>query len=217
MLTLPDGSLIRMNVETTLQYAYSPAERRIELSAGEAVFKVAHDASRPLVVHTPTANIRAVGTEFNVSQRPGQATVVSVLDGRVQVTTHPSQATGSAEPSPITESLGIGEEAQVTNGRIEKRAHPDVAKTVAWREGRLYFDEMPLDEIVREFNRYGSPVKLKVEGIAPGSHRFGGTFNADDPASLADILEQQDDLIVERRPGAILIHPRQPEGPQQTN
>jgi len=212
MLTLSDGSAIRMNVETALKIDFDSDRRDIDLLSGEAIFKVAHDAARPFIVHTPTANVRALGTQFNVYQR--QATVVSVLEGRVQIT--PIQR-GAAEPSSATQSLDAGDEAQVTQGRIEKREHPDVAKTVAWREGQVYFDEMPLEDIVREFNRHGGPVRLTVEGIAPGSYRFGGTFNVDEPASLADILEQQDDLIVERHPQEILIRPRQSARERKAN
>lgn len=213
MLTLPDGSWVRMNVDTDLKIDYRAGQRNIELLSGEAVFNVARDPARPFMVRTPTADVRAVGTQFNVYQR--QATVVSVLEGRVQLTTQPSQ--GSVQSRPVTQSLGAGEEAQVTNGRIERRRHPDVAKTVAWRERRLYFDAMPLEDIAREFNRYGGPVRLKVEGIAAGSHRFGGTFNVDDPAALADILEQQDDLIVQRGTREILIRPRLKESEPATN
>ena len=213
----PDGSLIRMNVDTALQIHYSVHARDIELPNGEAVFEVAHDPSRPFVVHTPSARVRAVGTRFNVYQRQDAPTVVSVLEGRVQVTTEASQADKLSERPPAMQSLAAGEEAQVTNGQIKKRARPDVAKTVAWRDGRLYFDEMPLQDIAREFARHGGPVRVTVEGIAPGAYRFGGTFLASDPASLADVLERQNDLIVERRPGEILIRPRPPAGQTPAN
>lgn len=207
-LTLPDGSLISMNVDTAVRIDYAPKARNVELISGEAIFKVAHDASRPFIVHTPAVDIRAVGTQFNVYQRQRQTTLVSVIEGRVQVTTAPAFTVRSVGASIATQNLDAGEEARVTRHRIEKRAHPDVSKTVSWRQRRLYFDDMPLDEMAREFNRYGGPLTLKVEGIAPGSYRFGGTFNADDPASFADILEQQKDLAVERRSDAIVIRRR---------
>jgi transmembrane sensor len=205
-LTLSDGSQVRVNVDTELQIDFSARTREIDFISGEAVFKVAADPSRPFIVRTPAADVRAVGTEFNVHHRG--ATVVSVLEGRVQVTTQPEGVHAAGYTVPAMQNLGAGEEAKILAGRIEKRVHPDVAKTTAWREGRLYCDEMPLDEIIREFNRYGGPVHLKAVGIEPGAYRFGGTFNARDARSLADVLEQQKDLIVERRPGEILIRPR---------
>lgn len=209
---LPDGSRMEMNVDTSIRVGFSQEQRNIELLAGEAVFKVAPDPSRPFTVHTPTVAVRAVGTEFNVYQR--QSTVVSVLEGRVQVTTAMLNEPGSAGVEQT--SLGAGEEAQVQPGRIERRAHADVSKTLAWREGRLYVDDMALDEIVREFNRNGGPVRVRVEGIASGTFHFGGNFNVTDPVSLADILEKQPELIVERQPGEIVIRPRSASGQSGT-
>lgn len=203
-LTLSDGSIVRMNAETALKIDYDARRRDIRMLSGEAIFKVAPDAVRPFVVRTPTAKVRALGTRFNVYQR--KVTVVSVLEGRVQVT--PQLPSGASDQAPAAQRLDAGEEVEIAQGRMAKRAHPDVAKSVAWREGQLYFDAMPLEDIVREFNRHGGPVRLTLEGVAPGTYRFGGTFNVDEPASLADILEEQDDLIVERRPGEIVIRPR---------
>ncbi len=203
-LTLADGSIVRMNVETTLRIHYNGRERDIELTAGEAAFEVAHDAARPFIVHTAGTAVRAVGTQFNVYHRTA-ATVVSVLEGRVQVSTVPAV---SSNPAPTVESVAAGEEARVVDGHIQKHDRPDVQNVASWFEGRLFFDEMPLEEIVREFNRHGGPVRLTTEGVPPGSHRFGGTFNANDPSALADVLEAQGDLEVERRPGEIVIRPR---------
>jgi transmembrane sensor len=211
IVTLPDGSTIEMNVDTSLRVDFDQRKRNIELASGEAVFKVAHDTSRPFIVHTPSAVVRAVGTQFNVYQR--QATVISVLEGRVQVTTAAAEPPSSAAPESSTgTSLAAGEELKIESGKLAKRAHTDVLKTVAWREGRLYVDDMALDEIVDEFNRHGGPVRVRIEGIPSGTFHFGGNFNVTDPASLADILEQQPELIVERRPGEILIRLRPVDG-----
>jgi transmembrane sensor len=66
-LTLPDGSVVRMNVETDLRIDYGSDRRHIQLLSGEAIFKVAPDAGRPFIVSTPSATVRALGTQFNVS------------------------------------------------------------------------------------------------------------------------------------------------------
>jgi transmembrane sensor len=205
-LALADGSVISLNVASAIKVNFSPAERGIYLKSGEAVFKVAHDAARPFVVHTSTANVRAVGTQFNVDRR-SEDTVVSVLEGRVQVTALPPNQQGISGSN--SQSLSAGEEAQVlSNGRIKKRTRADVSKAVAWRERRLIFEETPLEDMVREFNSYGPTIPLKIEGIEPGSHRYGGIFDADDPNSLADLLAKEPDLIVERRDGEIIIRKR---------
>lgn len=204
-VTLPDGSRIFVNALSRLRIDYSQHRRQIELIAGEAVFAVARDPNRPFIVQTSTASVRAVGTQFNVYQRPDDTAVVSVIEGRVQVTRVSSGSAAAARANPEVESLGAGEEAQITKRRIERRAHPDVAKTLGWREGRLYFDETPLEDMVREFDRYGGPLRLKLEDVTPGQYRFGGVFNANEPGVLVEILERQRDLSVERRAGGVVV------------
>ena len=60
---------------------------------GEALFRVHHDAGRPFRVYTDDAIVQAVGTQFDVYRRD-DGTVVSVLEGRVDVT--PAAAVASA-------------------------------------------------------------------------------------------------------------------------
>lgn len=207
-LTLADGSVVTLNVASAIKVDFSPDKRDIYLRAGEAVFKVAHNAARPFFVHTSTANVRAVGTQFNVDRR-SEETVVSVLEGRVQITALSPNQPGAQREAPITQSLSAGEEAQVQpNGQIKRRASADVSKAVAWRERRLVFEETRLEDMVREFNSYGPTAPLKIEGIEPGSRRYGGIFDADDPNSLADLLAKEPDLIVERRDKEIIIRKR---------
>lgn len=199
-MTLDDGSVVILNGDSRLRLAYSKQERNLELQVGEAVFRVARDATRPFQVHTPTAVVRAVGTQFNVSQQ-AQGTVVSVMEGRVRILTAAQSA---------TQDLSAGEEAQIAaSGHIQKKAHPDVARAVAWQRKSLRVEEAPLEQIVAEINRH-SAVKLRLEGIAPGTRRYGGIFDGNDPESLAAVLERESDLIVERRAGEIVIRQAHP-------
>ncbi len=201
-MTLPDGTRMFVNVRSRLRIDYSAAERRVELLAGEAIFEVVQDAGRPFIVQTANAHVQALGTSFNVYQQPDNTSLVSVLEGRVRIT-----PLGAGANAPQT--LAAGEEAQITARRINKRLHPDISKAAGWREGRLYFDETPLEDIVREFNRYGGTPTLQLRDIKPGHFRFGGIFNASDPATMVEVLERQDDLSVTREPdGVVVIRPR---------
>ncbi len=205
-VTLPDGSVVTLNTRTVLRLDYSADARDIRLEAGEAVFKVAQEASRPFTVHTRTAAVRAVGTQFNVYQRP-QDTVVSVLEGRVQVSV---QRGTDNEGTPSTqELLSAGEQAQVAgDGRIDKQTPTDLSEVLSWRERRLKFNETPLAEMVREFNRYGGTPRLRLEGEAAERYRYGGVFDADDPESLAALLAREPDLVLERGEKEIVIRVR---------
>jgi len=209
-IQLADSSIVTLNADSRIQLRLNGTHRDIELLRGEALFKVAHDPSRPFTVQTKTAIVQAVGTQFNVYERPN-GTRVSVLEGRVKVTPlgHSSTGVGATSVAPVTESLSAGQEAQVgADGTFRRNAKADVMKTVAWRERRLIFDDVPLEDMVYEFNRYNRSTRLTLDGVPPGSHHYNGIFDAADPDSLAALLSREPDLIVERQDGEIVIRKR---------
>jgi transmembrane sensor len=197
-LTLADGSLITLNTASEVRVSYSDTERSIDLEAGEAVFRVAPDRKRPFEVQTRLATIRALGTQFNIYQRP-EDILVSVLDGKVAVS---DRITGSVV------TLGAGEQARIpVHGRIEKRERADLTWTLAWQQRRLSFEEAPIEEMVREFNRYNSKVRFRIEGLTPGTYHFGGIFDAYDTESFAALLAREPGLRVEKREHEIIVRP----------
>ena len=83
-VTLSDGSVVHLNTDTVVEAAYSPTERRVRLTRGEAFFSVAKNPQRPFWVEAGAVSVRAVGTAFNVRFRP-QAVEVLVKEGKVSV------------------------------------------------------------------------------------------------------------------------------------
>jgi transmembrane sensor len=197
---LADGSVIDINAQSIVEVRLGAQTRDVRLLSGEALFKVARDARRPFRVHTRDALVQAVGTEFNVYART-DSTTVSVLEGKVQVSTPNEPATPAA--------LDAGQAARIDPvGRIQRDARAVVANAVAWRQRRLVFDRTPLEDMVREFNRYNRSMQLRLEGIASGSRHYSGNFDADDPQSLGALLSKEQDLSVERREGELVIRAR---------
>src|SRR5450631_2775736 len=84
-VTLADGSIIALNTNTIVETNVSRSVRDIYLRKGEAHFQVAHDRSRPFLVHAGDAVVRAVGTQFKVRVRDDQHVDVVVNEGRVEV------------------------------------------------------------------------------------------------------------------------------------
>jgi len=212
---LPDSSVVTLNADSRIQLNLDQAHRNIDLLRGEALFQVAQDPHRPFIVETRTALVQAVGTQFNVYDRPS-GTRISVLDGRVRITALEKDGSSlgkdgsaSAKRIPATQELSAGQEAQVMpDGTIQRNTKADVTKTVAWRERHLIFDDAPLEDMVYEFNRYNRATRLVLDGVPPGSHHYNGVFDAADPQSLADLLSREPDLVVERRDGEIVIRKR---------
>lgn len=200
VVPLADGSVLNLNAQSRVEVRLSKQTRDIELSRGEVLFKVAADKSRPFRVHTPNALVQAVGTQFNVYVKPDGAATVSVVEGKVQILP-PEGTTG--------EPLSAGQAAEVAStGDIARDESANIADTLAWQRRKLVFKHAPLENIVAEFNRYNKTLRLRVEHLPAGKYIFSGAFDADDPASLAELLKREPDLSIQRTDHEIVIRPR---------
>jgi transmembrane sensor len=207
-LELDDGSLLHLNTNSKVTVRFTGQERRVDLLAGEALFRIQRDSSRPFRVHSGRIVIQAVGTQFNVYRRLDDA-VVSVLEGAVQI----SDERNLSGQSPTRIRLNAGEEAQVAyNGSLSKKTLPDVSRVSAWRQRRLIFRDEPLSNIASEFNRYNRTPKIRIEGADIGARRYAAAFDADDPESLLGILGKDRTLRVEQRADELIIRPEPKSG-----
>jgi len=223
---LAEGSIVNLDAQSSIEVRLNRSKREIYLLRGEAMFKVAHDVARPFIVHTPSAVVQAVGTQFNVYARSNGTTTVSVLEGKVQVSAHTDDSPIPLLRSPITRMAKVkrgsiptpvaaGEEAKVeATGNVERYSNVNVIDTVAWQQRKLVFKHTPLEDIVADFNRYNKSLPIRLEGIQAGSLRFTGAFDADDPLSLAALLAREPDLSVEKRDGEIVVRARGVAEPQ---
>ena len=185
---LSDGSVVNLNTQSRLVVSYSEGVRRVELSAGEAFFDVAKDATRPFRVHSGPAVVEAIGTRFNVYQQHTQ-TVITVVDGQVSVM-------NAAGASSARKTLPGNQVAVSTNGAIAASTPVDPDRATAWTDRRLVFDHDSLDIVVRELNRYNT--KQLTVGDAPLPQRaISGIFNANDPAALMTFLVEIGGLHIE--------------------
>lgn len=82
--TMPDGSILWLNSNTTINIDYSESYRRINLIKGEAHFEVAKDATRPFEVYADDRLVRAIGTAFTVHKLNGKIEVL-VSEGTVEL------------------------------------------------------------------------------------------------------------------------------------
>src|SRR5690606_15701139 len=83
-VTLQDGSIVELNAQTRIKVAFGAERRSVQLLDGQAIFRVAKDASRPFVVHAGDREIIALGTAFDVRLDPS-AMRVTLLEGKVAV------------------------------------------------------------------------------------------------------------------------------------
>jgi transmembrane sensor len=211
--TLEDGSVVELNTRSKLRARFTAAERDVQLLEGEAIFKVAKNPRRPFRVFSGSAEIVAVGTEFNVDTHNSR-TVVTVLEGRVRVTNSKNATSGQAPTAaasvvqPI--EIASGEQAVVAEHHSPLRiAAADTARVTAWTVRRLIFEETTLAEVAAEFSRYNEK-SIRILGDPLSSKRITGIFNATDQASFVEFLrthanvtvrEDAKGWVLEARPG----------------
>jgi transmembrane sensor len=214
-VNLADGSVIYLNSQSKIQVVLTDSSRDIRLE-GEALFEVAHDATRPFRVHTREAMVRAVGTQFNVATRR-DGTQVAVIEGKVHVSSDRGAVPRIADmfgakprsSARAPMALAAGQAARVLpTGIVERRPSSEAANAIAWREHLVIFERASLDQAIEELNKYQRAPRLRLENVTPGTHHYSGTFDAKDPASFADFLSREPDLIVERRGDEIVIRGR---------
>jgi transmembrane sensor len=183
-VALADGSRITLDSNTRIQVALDSHQRLIRLDRGEALFDVAKDPTRPLVVEVDRKRVTAVGTEFSVRRDSNEITVW-VNQGRVRVEGDRDRVGGQAtELDAGSQASSHGDE--LTIDRIGSDA---VARALSWREGYLVFDETPLPRVVAEFNRYRTQ-KIEIDDSSLDSIRIGGRFRSTDASTFLALLEQ---------------------------
>ncbi len=204
---LEDGSVVWLNTHSRIRVSMDNDARRIDLEYGQALFDVAHDATRPFRVYVDTSVIQAVGTQFDVN-RDGEQVAVSVVEGTVQIMRSDSigQFALAPEPKIALPRITAGEGATVTSeGQVSKIANIDAEAAIAWRQQQLVFEDTPLTQIVSEFNRYNRTPQLRVEDIEVGALKFNGVFGARNPESLLTYLSNSSLVAYERRGDEVII------------
>jgi transmembrane sensor len=205
---LEDGSIIQLNAGSKAEVLLTDRARVVRLLEGEAMFNVRQAAARPFRVYTGTNVIQVLGTQFNVLRRPS-GTMVSVIEGKVQILASRGSEGARTMAAPTSAKLEAGEEARIgLDGHIEQRAAIDVARVAVWRRHRLDFRADKLLDIAAEFNRYNESPRVIVAGDVAAGRRYSGVFDANDPRSLAEFLREDARLVVEDRGATIAIRAR---------
>ena len=187
-IQLVDGSTVELNARSRVEVRLTDRRRDVTLIEGQAWFSVATDQHRPFVVRAGDAEVRAVGTEFDVYRKQA-ATVVTVVEGRVET----YEGSGSAGTEAIF--LSAGEQLTVLPHIVTKPTRTDTVAATAWLQKRLIFEETPLSEVAEEFNRYNRR-PLAIDDHELQKLKISGVYSSTDPASLINFLRSQTSIRV---------------------
>jgi len=210
-LTLEDGSVVELNHGGKLEIDFSSETRRVRLVRGEAHFTVTKNPARPFIVEANGVAVRAVGTAFNV-RYVSAAIEVLVTAGKVQVERPAALVTSSAlTPSAAAPTALVAGERVIVDTTVPA-AQPvvaavtptEIARALSWQGVRLEFAELPLAEVVTEFNLRNRQ-QLVVGDAATGRLRVGGSFRADNLEGFVRLLEVSFGVSAQRRADGALV------------
>lgn len=183
---LPDGTEVFLNSNTTLRYPgiFSDASRQVEL-LGEAYFDVEENKEVPFIVNTGDINVEVTGTEFKVSNYSCEKiTEVVLVEGAVRL----FQGT-FGEQSKIFKELVPGEKATFLKEQNKLfYEQVDVAKYLAWKNGKLMFRDDSMEEVVRRLNRWYN-VNIHLAGNHIGDYVYTATFEDESLIQVLDLLK----------------------------
>lgn len=194
-ITLPDGSRLVLNTASAVSLDFEGTRRAVTLLRGEAYFDVVPDASRPFTVTAAFSEVVVKGTAFTVRTDPGSDTVV-LERGLVDVTRLAAETDRAA--------LQPGQAITATAASLSAVRDADIATALAWREGRLIFENQPFEEVVREIGRYyGHTIVVASDEI--GQSRVTGNYLLEAPERTIRSLAATVGGSVTRLPGGVLI------------
>lgn len=151
--SLPDGSIMALNVVSKASYEINESKRIVHLDAGEAAFTVHPDKERPFTVKTGGYEVMAIGTAFNVRQRDGLLEV-AVSEGQVAIC-----RSSGANAGEVLAELKAGQSLSFPLALLEgdelPRPRQVPPNTVAeWRSRAVSYEDASVGEVVEDFNRY---------------------------------------------------------------
>ncbi|OJU18943.1 MULTISPECIES: FecR domain-containing protein [unclassified Sphingomonas] len=176
---LADGSSIRLNTATTLAISLSRARRKVRMIEGEALFDVARDPRRPFIVDLGDAEVRVIGTSFNIRKRADR-TELTVTRGLVAVSDVEGQSI----------RVGAGETTLIRPGvlAVADPGEALIRQRTAWQDGVIELNDETIEEAVAEFNRYrDQPIVVADPRI--GSLVISGRFGIHESREFVEALK----------------------------
>ena len=178
-LTLADGTVIRLNADSRLQY---PSEflgdSRIVYLEGEAFFEVTKDETKPFIVKTKKLEVEVTGTSFNVMAYSSEAFIQTTLvQGGVNILT---------EGENICKLLA-GEQCvvDITSGKYVVN-QVNVGLFISWLDGQFFFDNESMESLMRKIARWYD-VNVVFENEELKSELFYGTITRSD--EITEVLD----------------------------
>ena len=187
-ITLPDGTIVHLNSESTLTYTpdFNGKLREVVLE-GEAFFEVTPNKEKPFIVKTSVFDVEVLGTSFNVSVYNDENIVeTALMEGKVKLTMQGCPS----KPVYLTPSQKFIYSRSDRQGTISIM---EGDTELAWKQGILAFNAEPLEEVFRKIERwYGVTMHYDKESLVDDN--FTGQFKMISIQEMMNILRMHYNL-----------------------
>ncbi len=197
-ITLPDGSMVKLNANSTLRTRknWKNQEVRKVWLEGEAFFTVTkkNEGTLKFQVITDELTVEVLGTEFNVRNRQGETTVV-LEEGSVRLDLQGEEA--MMVPGEIVKFKGSTREIV----RETTETAPDMT---SWKNDVLVMEDTPVSQILQKVEEiYGVEVLIGNEAIKQERLTIGIPMKELDV--VVPILEKSLEVKINRESSRLIL------------
>ncbi|MEE4196073.1 MAG: FecR domain-containing protein [Bacteroidales bacterium] len=179
-IILPDGTQVFLNENSSLKYPeeFNGTQRKVKLT-GEAYFDVTRDEQKPFVIEANHAEIKVLGTSFNVRTNVDDTEVeVYVESGKVEILQKKS-----TPPSIVVDPGNVG----VVSRRELKKLKNEDPNILAWKTKNIIFREDLLGNVFNTLSRvYHVDIQASNDEIL--NYRLTSTFKNQDIESVIEVI-----------------------------
>ena len=176
---LADGSTVFLNRSSSLTYPknFRSGTRRVSLR-GEAFFNISRDVEHPFIIDAGKANIKVLGTSFNVITENASSEVeVFVATGKVLVTSEDGSGSLTLEPEYVGRVSG-NNAVQARNTNVNY---------LAWHTGMLTYDGERLGVVFEDLKRAYN-IEIKVADPEINEFRLTSPFEQQPQDTIVKLI-----------------------------
>ncbi|MCX2573153.1 FecR family protein [Pedobacter sandarakinus] len=218
-IELCDGTSVLLNAKSsiTIGKGFNDEKREVVL-VGEAFFDVAHDQSKPFMVHTADFNINVLGTAFNVKAYPdeitseatlirGSITMEAVNGSGGTITLKPSQKVTFYKNLPTQPTTKLSKPVV---------AHPEVVINhytlikdttiveTAWTQNHIEIYDQDFDQVKAVLEKWYN-VEIKFAHPEIEKYRFTATFSNETLEQALSALQKAENFKYEIKGKTVII------------
>ncbi|GAB2816399.1 FecR family protein [Ferruginibacter profundus] len=180
LVVLPDGTNVWLNASSSLRFptAFVGKERRVEIT-GEAYFEVQKNKAMPFIVAiNGGSEVEVTGTHFNIMAYEDELTMkTTLLEGGINL--HHGNEVQKLKP---------GQQAQLTQNKMQLINDADVDQAIAWKNGLFDFNDDVVPDIMRQLSRWYD-IDVAYEGKIPDGHYVGSVRRKSNISEVLKMLE----------------------------